>query len=75
VDAMCARVSESGHRALFEPREAEAIGGDARWPLRMVQWLLVIIYLSAALWKLTRGRAARCVRGARVESGGAGMWE
>jgi predicted DCC family thiol-disulfide oxidoreductase YuxK len=56
VDAMRARVRESAQRKRFEPREA--MSRDARWPLRVAQWLLVIIYLSAALWKLTRGRAA-----------------
>jgi predicted DCC family thiol-disulfide oxidoreductase YuxK len=58
VDAMRKRVSESTQRKRFEPREAGAMSRDARWPMRVVQWLLVIIYLSAALWKLTRGRAA-----------------
>ena len=57
VDAMRERVRESAQRERFEPRESQAMSRDARWPLRVVQWLLVIIYLSAALWKLTRGKA------------------
>jgi predicted DCC family thiol-disulfide oxidoreductase YuxK len=57
VDSMRARVTESARRERFVPGDAEALSRDARWPLRVVQWLLVIIYLSAALWKLTRGGA------------------
>ena len=56
VDAMRKRVAESASSERFAPREADAMSRDARWPMRMVQWLLVIIYLSAALWKITRGR-------------------
>jgi predicted DCC family thiol-disulfide oxidoreductase YuxK len=57
VDAMRARVAESARRERFVPSEGEGTSRDARWPLRVVQWLLVILYLSAALWKLTRGGA------------------
>jgi predicted DCC family thiol-disulfide oxidoreductase YuxK len=57
VDAMRARVAESARSGRFVRSEDEARSRDARWPLRVVQWLLVIIYLSAALWKITRGRA------------------
>jgi len=58
VDAMRVRVAESRRRARFEPRVAEAVSRDARWPLRVVQWLLVVVYLSAALSKITLGKAA-----------------
>jgi predicted DCC family thiol-disulfide oxidoreductase YuxK len=58
VDALRARVGESRLRERFVPRDAEALSRDARWPLRLVQWLLVIIYMSAALAKITMGKAA-----------------
>jgi predicted DCC family thiol-disulfide oxidoreductase YuxK len=58
VDAMRARMAESTRRERFVPREVEAMSRDARWPLRLVQWLLVVIYLSAALSKITLGKVA-----------------
>jgi hypothetical protein len=58
VDSMLVRIAESARRERFVRREAEAMSRDARWPLRLVQWLLVVIYLSAALPKLTMGKAA-----------------
>jgi hypothetical protein len=58
VDSMLVRIAESARRERFVRREAEAMSRDARWPLRLVQWLLVVIYLSAALSKITVGKAA-----------------
>jgi predicted DCC family thiol-disulfide oxidoreductase YuxK len=58
VDALRARVRESRARERFVPRGAEALSRDARWPLRVAQWLLVSLYLSAALAKLRIGKAA-----------------
>ena len=58
VDAMRARVSESRVRGRFTPMDAEEMSRDARWPIRVVQWLLVLVYLSAALAKITLGKAA-----------------
>jgi predicted DCC family thiol-disulfide oxidoreductase YuxK len=58
VDALRARVRESRVRERFVPRDAEALSRDARWPLRVAQWLLVSLYLSAALAKLSIGKAA-----------------
>ena len=57
VDALRVRVVESARTGRFVPRNGTALSPDARWPLRLVQWLLVIVYLSAGLWKITRGRA------------------
>ncbi|MBA3833123.1 MAG: DUF393 domain-containing protein [Chthoniobacterales bacterium] len=57
VDAMRARVAESRRRERFAPG-AEVMSRDARWPLRTAQWLLVLVYLSAALSKITVGKAA-----------------
>jgi predicted DCC family thiol-disulfide oxidoreductase YuxK len=57
VDAMRTRIAESARRGRFVPGQAAAMSRDARWPLRAVQWLLATVYLSAALWKITRGRA------------------
>ena len=58
LDVMRARVAESQRRERFEAMEAEAMSRDARWPLRVVQWLLVCVYLSAAFSKLKLGKAA-----------------
>ena len=58
VDAMRVRVAESARRGQFARMEKEEMSRDARWPLRVVQWLLVIVYLSAALSKITLGKAA-----------------
>ena len=57
VDALRARVAESAGRGRFERREGQRMSRDARWPLRVVQWLLVLIYLSAGLWKIVRGQS------------------
>jgi predicted DCC family thiol-disulfide oxidoreductase YuxK len=58
VDAMRVRVAESTRKQRFVRSEAETMSRDARWPLRLVQWLLVVIYLSAAFSKITLGKAA-----------------
>ena len=58
VDVLRARVAESKRGQRFVPREGDALSRDARWPLRLVQWLLASIYLSAALAKITMGKAA-----------------
>ncbi|MEP7088090.1 MAG: DCC1-like thiol-disulfide oxidoreductase family protein [Gemmatimonadota bacterium] len=58
VDSLRAGVDESRRRERFVPREIEAMSRDARWPLRLAQWLLVCVYLSAVLSKLTVGGAA-----------------
>lgn len=36
-------------------QESAAEDPFARWPLRLGQWLLVLSYLSAGVWKLVRG--------------------
>jgi predicted DCC family thiol-disulfide oxidoreductase YuxK len=58
LDAMRSRVAESRRLQRFEPATTEAMSRDARWPLRVVQWLLVCVYLSAALSKLELGKVA-----------------
>jgi predicted DCC family thiol-disulfide oxidoreductase YuxK len=58
VDAMRRRVAESERRGRFVPADEEEMSRHARWPLRTVQWLLVIVYLSAALSKITLGKTA-----------------
>jgi predicted DCC family thiol-disulfide oxidoreductase YuxK len=58
VDAMRARLVESRARERFVPLDEEERSRDARWPIRLVQWLLVVVYLSAALSKISMGRAA-----------------
>ena len=52
VDALRARVAESRARGRFVVRGADATSRDARWPMRLAQWLLVCVYASAALTKL-----------------------
>lgn len=58
VDAMRARVARSRDRGRFVPMEEWTCSRDARWPMRLVQWLLVCVYLSAALSKITVGKGA-----------------
>lgn len=52
VDAMRTRVAESEARGRFVPRGAGGESSDARWPLRLAQWLLACVYLSAGLTKV-----------------------
>ncbi len=54
VDAVRARVRGAMQFMRFEPVGAE-MSDNARWPLRLIQWLLVLSYLSAAAFKLTLG--------------------
>ena len=58
VDAMRARVSETRRSERFVPRDTMAVSADARWPMRLAQWLLVIVYLSAGVSKLVVGKGA-----------------
>ncbi|MGH7621038.1 MAG: DCC1-like thiol-disulfide oxidoreductase family protein, partial [Gemmatimonadaceae bacterium] len=58
VDALRARVAETASRERFAPRDAIATSPDARWPLRLAQWLLVLVYLSAGVSKLVVGKGA-----------------
>ena len=52
VDAMRSRVAESKARGQFVARGAGGESRDARWPMRLAQWLLVCVYLSAGLTKV-----------------------
>lgn len=52
VDALRARVAESRERGRFVVRGVDAESRDARWPMRLAQWLLVCVYTSAGLTKL-----------------------
>ncbi|MEO8880581.1 MAG: DCC1-like thiol-disulfide oxidoreductase family protein [Gemmatimonadaceae bacterium] len=58
IDAIRARVARSRARGRFVEVEEWARSRDARWPMRLVQWLLVSVYLSAALSKITVGKGA-----------------
>ncbi len=59
VDALVSRVRDAAKRLRFEPRGAlSAESSYARWPLRTVQWLLVLAYLSAGMSKLAVGGLA-----------------
>lgn len=59
VDALIDRVRTAVRSRCFTPRPPAAPESPyARWPLRTVQWLLVLVYLSAALAKLERGGLA-----------------
>jgi predicted DCC family thiol-disulfide oxidoreductase YuxK len=56
VDGLRRRIDRSLARMRFEPiTSAEERSEHARWPLRVGQWLLVLIYLSAGLSKLANG--------------------
>ena len=52
VDAMRKRVAASKARGRFVPRGGGEKSRDARWPLRLAQWLLACAYLSAGLTKV-----------------------
>jgi hypothetical protein len=58
VDAMRKRLAKSRVRGEFIPRASDAMSVDARWPLRLTQWLLVSVYLSAGVSKLVVGKGA-----------------
>lgn len=51
-DALRARVADSRVRGRFVARGVDAESRDARWPMRLAQWLLVSFYASAGLSKL-----------------------
>jgi len=56
LDALLGRLRVAAEQRRFEPRPATpAESGFARWPLRTVQWLLGMAYLSAGLSKLVNG--------------------
>jgi predicted DCC family thiol-disulfide oxidoreductase YuxK len=52
ADALRARVAESRVRGRFVARGVDTESRDARWPMRLAQWLLVCVYASAGLSKL-----------------------
>jgi uncharacterized membrane protein YphA (DoxX/SURF4 family) len=54
VDSVLRRVRRAGGR-IFERSRVDAYSEHARWPLRLVQWLFVLVYLSAGLSKLVAG--------------------
>ena len=58
VDAMRARAEQTRSAGHFVPRGIGATSRDARWPLRLAQWLLVCVYLSAGVSKLAVGKSA-----------------
>ena len=56
LDALMGRVRVAAQTSHFEPRSTTPPESPfARWPLRTVQWLLVLVYLSAGLSKLVTG--------------------
>lgn len=56
VDDLRGRVRRSVWAMRFEPDDPSGeLSPNARWPLRLGQWLLVLIYLSAGMSKLLIG--------------------
>jgi uncharacterized membrane protein YphA (DoxX/SURF4 family) len=55
VDSVLRRVRRAGGRIVLERGRGDAYSEHARWPLRLVQWLFVLVYLSAGLSKLAAG--------------------
>ena len=56
IDSVRSRIAATAHGMRFVPSgETAQVSEAARWPLRLVQWLLVLIYLSAGLSKLAIG--------------------
>ncbi|HVE78259.1 MAG TPA: DCC1-like thiol-disulfide oxidoreductase family protein [Gemmatimonadaceae bacterium] len=59
VDELRARLDATRRTLTFRPaRPEDDLDEMARWPLRTVQWLLVLAYLSAGLSKLVVGGMA-----------------
>lgn len=59
VDELRDRLRATGARGAFVPSHVEdEVSPFALWPLRTVQWLFVLIYLSAAWSKLSHGGIA-----------------
>lgn len=51
-----ARIREAVRTRRFRPRLSEADAQPViRWPLRLIQWVMVLIYLSAGISKLVHG--------------------
>jgi hypothetical protein len=55
VDHLRYRRSRNGRGPEGEEDGAAAVSPDARWPLRLMQWVLVLVYLSGAYNKLRYG--------------------
>ena len=56
VDDLRGRITASLRFMTFQPRRpTDEYSGMARWPLRTIQWLFVLVYLSAGLSKLRNG--------------------
>lgn len=56
IDDLWRRLRRNARRLRFEPaRLLERTSPFAGWPLRLIQWILALIYLSAAYAKLSRG--------------------
>jgi len=58
LDALQRRRHAAAHGMRFEPVPPTAESEHAGWPLRLVQWLMALIYLSAATSKLHDGGLA-----------------
>ena len=56
IDSLRSRIASAAYSMRFVPSgEAPPASEEARWPLRLVQWLLVLVYLSAGMSKLAIG--------------------
>jgi predicted DCC family thiol-disulfide oxidoreductase YuxK len=55
LDDLRSRMRRAAGRMRFEPEGGAKLSPHARWPLRLVQWVLVLVYLSGAYSKLRYG--------------------
>ena len=55
LDDLRARLRRAARGERFTPHAGPRLSPHARWPLRLIQWLLVLIYLSAGTAKLANG--------------------
>lgn len=55
VDNLRKRITISLSKMKFEPRDKYLTDEYSRWPIKLMQWLFVIIYLSAGLEKIKHG--------------------
>jgi predicted DCC family thiol-disulfide oxidoreductase YuxK/uncharacterized membrane protein YphA (DoxX/SURF4 family) len=55
VDHLRRRIRRAGVERRFEPDWRPGLSPHARWPLRAVQWVLILVYFSGAYSKLRYG--------------------
>lgn len=55
IDSLRKKILVSTAKMKFEPRERNLMDIYSRWPIRIMQWLFALIYISAGIEKLKGG--------------------